>query len=247
MSAAPNDPASLNDPEALLEAWERAARMPPVARGAAVIAAAGMLPGTEAALDLPVGECAALAARVHAEAFGPVVACTLTCGSCAEMLDLELDLTGLPAPPDPVTTVSVAGRELILRAPTTRDLVEAAAVDDPRGLLVKRCVHSVAGADPDHAAADGGPGVPVDAVIDTAVEGLAGAAGVVLRAVCPGCGTDVQSGLDPGQLLWEQVAAAAERLIADVVALAGAYGWTEPDVLALPPARRAAYRQAAGR
>ncbi|HEY7430129.1 MAG TPA: hypothetical protein VH641_05275 [Streptosporangiaceae bacterium] len=251
-SASRRAPASLGDPVALLAVWERVAGVPPAARGAAVIAAAGLLPSEEAALDLPIGECAALAARAQAEAFGPVVACTLTCDSCAELLDLELDLAGLPAPPDPVATVSFADGELLLRAPTTRDLVDAAGADDPRRLLVERCVRERTGAGPREAAADGvtaddGPGSGVIAAIDAAVEELAGAAGLVLCALCPGCGADVRTDLDPGQLLWEQVTMAAERLVADVAALAGAYGWTEPDVLALSPARRAAYRQLAGR
>ena len=36
---------------------------------------------------------------------------------------------------------------------------------------------------------------------------------------------------------------AAERLFLDIDALARAYGWTEREILNLPPARRAAYLQ----
>jgi hypothetical protein len=202
---------SLRDPATLLTCWERAVGAAPVARGAALL---------DVPLDLPVGECAALAAEAYAQTFGPVVACTVGCGSCGERLELTVDLGALPLPAEPAT----GG----VRAPTTRDLVDAGVSDDPRALLASRC------------------GV-VDSATEEAAERLAGAAGRAVVTTCPGCGGQVRCGLDPAQLLAEQVEVAAVRLLGEVAALAAAYGWTEPEVLALPPARRAAYLRLAGR
>ncbi len=52
--------------------------------------------------------------------------------------------------------------------------------------------------------------------------------------------------LDVGALLWERVAQAAPVLLGEVAALARAFGWTEPDVLALGETRRHAYLALAG-
>ena len=62
-----------------------------------------------------------------------------------------------------------------------------------------------------------------------------------LEVVCAACGHRWEAGLDPGDLLWNDVRAQARNLLAQVHGLAHAYGWTEPEVLALSPARRAAY------
>ena len=59
----------------------------------------------------------------------------------------------------------------------------------------------------------------------------------------PGLRAHWAAPLDTGQLVWQQVRTAAERLLLDIDALARAYGWTEREMLSLPPARRAAYLQ----
>ena len=48
---------------------------------------------------------------------------------------------------------------------------------------------------------------------------------------------------DIGDMLWQKVRAAAERVLLDIDVLARAYGWTEREVLRLNPLRRAAYLQ----
>jgi hypothetical protein len=63
---------------------------------------------------------------------------------------------------------------------------------------------------------------------------------------CPACGTHQVLDLDIGRFLWREVSVAARRMLAEVHLLASAYGWAERDVLALSPARRAAYLELAG-
>jgi hypothetical protein len=85
-----------------------------------------------------------------------------------------------------------------------------------------------------------------DAIVDALsnrIESLDPGANVSFALQCPGCGAQWLAPLDCGQLVWQKVQAAAERLLLDIDALARAYGWTEPDVLALSPVRRAAYVQ----
>ncbi|MFC0031708.1 hypothetical protein ACFFMM_19490 [Micromonospora chaiyaphumensis] len=226
---------TLDDPGRLLAVWEAAATAPPAARGPVLLHAAGLLPDLDAALDLPVGTVAALAARLSVDSFGDPVDAVLTCG-CGEVLDVALPLdpvAGLPAG----DTGAVAGGTLRVRAPTARDLLAAGHSDDPLGTLLARCVRD----------ADGRPVAPGELTadqrraVDTAAEELAGAAAVVLRTRCPGCGDAVVAALDVTELLWERVTHRAPAVLAEVATLAAAYGWAEADILALPAGRRRAY------
>jgi hypothetical protein len=63
---------------------------------------------------------------------------------------------------------------------------------------------------------------------------------------CPACGHRWAPALDIAAYLWAEIDASARRLLHAVHMLAGAYGWTETDVLAVGPWRRHAYLQAVG-
>ncbi len=84
-------------------------------------------------------------------------------------------------------------------------------------------------------------------LVEEAFDELAGDAVPEVSASCPECGEQVTGVVDAARLLWEQVAASAPGLLRDVAALAAAYGWTEPEILALPPSRRSAYLRLANR
>lgn len=226
----------------VLSAWEAAATLPQPARGAALLARAGLVADLATALDLPVGQTAALAARLHADTFGDVVEGLVACGACATLLDVTVSLRGLPAAHGDATMVTPPdGRELRVRAPTTRDLLAARDRADPARALLAACVSDAAGAptDPDALGAD------ALELVDAAAEELAGPAAIVVRSTCPECGADVAASLDVAALLWDRVARAAGEALAEVAELAGAFGWSEGDVLALTPLRRAAYLELA--
>ena len=58
---------------------------------------------------------------------------------------------------------------------------------------------------------------------------------------CPTCGAVSQPVLDPAALVWREFAALARRLEDEVHVLARAYGWSEPEILALSEQRRRRY------
>ena len=58
---------------------------------------------------------------------------------------------------------------------------------------------------------------------------------------CVACGHDWRAAFDVAEHVWSDVDTAARRLLLDVHRLACAYGWREPDVLALSAARRHYY------
>jgi hypothetical protein len=226
------EPPSLRDPATLLRAWEAGLDAPPVARGAVMLQA---VLETDV-LGLPLPALAAIAVRCYEEAFGVHVEGVMDCETCGSRLEVTLRLPDVVrAPTDTEDTTPPPG--LQVRVPTTRDLLDAEASAHPADTLLDRCVTRRGRT---------GTGSPVlgqedrDAV-DRLLERLAGAALPLLRATCPECGSEAVAAVDPTALLAARVEAEVPALLADIAALARAFGWAEADVLALPPRRRAAY------
>jgi hypothetical protein len=63
----------------------------------------------------------------------------------------------------------------------------------------------------------------------------------VLGVHCEACGREGVAQVDAGVLLWDEIEARARELLYDVHRLARAYRWSEAEILALSPARRAGY------
>jgi hypothetical protein len=218
----------------LLTLWERGRGATPVECAAALLDA---LPDTGA--DLDVGSRDVLLARLLAAVAGPLVWARAACSSCGTALDVPVDVAAVAAlpvhAPGEGLTVEVDGAPVGFRLPTTGDLLALRNVvpEVARDLLLRRCL-----ALPD----DAGP-VPeaVADVVDAAMEAAAPAGAIDLLLTCTDCATTSAVALDVPLLLWVEVEACAATLMAQVHALAAAYGWTEPDVLALSPRRRAAY------
>jgi hypothetical protein len=233
------------EPRAVLAAWERGIDKDPVRRALALLTVLDgrpEFPSCEAA-EIDVGSRDVLLARVLAGLAGALVWTRAGCGCCGAELDVPVDvpaLAGLPVhPPGARFTTTVAGVEIAYRLPTTADLVAVHGLDprQARDTLLDRCLLS------GDAGTDAGTVEAVTAAMDQAAP--AGAA--ELLVVCPGCDARTPIALDLPTLLWDELAARAVDLIDEVHTLASAYGWTEAEVLALSPARRAAYLDLAGR
>ncbi len=67
----------------------------------------------------------------------------------------------------------------------------------------------------------------------------------LIDLTCPACGHGWTVALDIGSFLWTRWNALAKRLLREVHVLARAYGWREPDILALSWIRRQAYLEMA--
>jgi hypothetical protein len=237
----------LRDAGALLTAWETAASVSDVARAAVLVAHSGAV-SIDGVLDLSLASCARLAVSAYIDAFGAEAECTCICAACGEMIDIPLDLRDFdrtaPSAED-VVPIESGARTLVVQSLTTRDLLVAAGSPDPESELRRRCVRDVDGQalPPADLAA---LGVDDLTAVDAAADRLAGLASILLRMRCPGCGEDTTASLDPGVLIWERVAATAPLLLAEVAALARAFGWSEDAVLALGTARRRAYLELSG-
>ncbi|MGW0762317.1 hypothetical protein ACWD1Y_38585 [Streptomyces sp. NPDC002814] len=146
---------------------------------------------------------------------------------------------GAALPAERLVRVSEGGWEVEFRLPGVADLTAAARAADPRGELIARCLVSAAYAG-EVRAADALP-APVQHRIAEAVEAADPGADVTLNVACPECGQATRAELDIASYLWTELDAWARDVLLDVHLLATAYGWSEPEILALSPLRRRYY------
>jgi hypothetical protein len=133
-----------------------------------------------------------------------------------------------------------------MRPPTPADLLAAAEVPpgQARAVVLARCVLDARRGGRRVRAAD------LPARVQERVAQAAAAhdprADITFDVSCPECGHRTKALLDPGAFLWAELDAWARGTILDVSLLAAAYGWSEPEVLALSPFRRRHYLELSG-
>jgi hypothetical protein len=222
----------------LLDVWEAGRRRSAAARAAGLLAA--MMDARPAEIDdWPLGKRDARLLDVLVTSFDGRVAGTTLCEACGEALEVNVEADALRAAHaetgDEVTLDASDGRRFRARPPTNADLRRAercAGVDDARRVLLECC---------------GAGDLPAEQTRELAAL-LADAdpqADIRLALPCPGCGEEGELPLDLADHVWRRVELTARRLVGEVHALALAYGWSEPDVLALPPSRRRLYLELA--
>lgn len=190
-----------------------------------------------------------LAAR--ASTIGDTLDAVVNCPACGEPVSLEvpIDLLIDHQRTAPGSTVSSTrdGWQVTARMPTLADLVDAAAaptVDAARTTLVDRCIV--------HAELDGrsvsAPDVPDAIVVALAarLDELDPLIDPQFSLCCAECTASFVVPFDAAAYVHGELAARARYLVYEIDALARRYGWTEPEILALPPARRARYLELAG-
>ena len=168
------------------------------------------------------------------------------CPRCDEELEVGFEVGLLLRSPEQPTPseVEVEMGELRLRARplTTADLLAAedlGEVEDVARRLLERSL------------VDARRGTSMVSVEDLAADEVAALAQaladadplaeIVFALTCDACGHTFRQPLDPATFLAVELATHARRLLHEVHCLARAYGWREPDVLALSSRRRRAY------
>lgn len=229
--------------ELLLSLWESGIGCDRWARADALLSAIGDAgPHT-------LGQRTRALLRLHASLFGADVELISHCPACDAAAQFRVDcgalLESLPESSDTRThRLDVDGHALEFRLPTSADVAAASAEETDETFarrVIERCV-LVCTRDAFPSDVRESPAHVLDAV-SRRMEALDPGASLSFAIDCPSCRAHWDAPLDSGQLVWQKVRAAAERLFLDVDTLARAYGWTEQEVLGLPPVRRAAYLQ----
>ncbi|MGH6846881.1 MAG: hypothetical protein ACREC0_05440 [Methylocella sp.] len=222
----------------LLDIWEQGHGRGPVARTKLLLAAA--LPAVDeagrAALRVSAADVALL--QLRRAIFGPKLPAETACRRCAELLVFELDagtlIDGLASSSKRDAAVPDSIR---FREPTVADLAALAGIshaDTAQSRLASQCLLEIEHAEP-----------PSDAEI-AQIDTLYGQGVIRLRMDCAACGQAWNEDFDIAAYLWEEIAQRAQARLDEIHVLATSYGWSEPQILALSDARRAAYLQRCG-
>lgn len=159
---------------------------------------------------------------------------------CREPLDLALDLRSFAAADFPERIAwREGGGDLVLRLPTGSD--QERWCGEPPGdfaAMAASLVVEVAG----------GPRPERWEVPEPWLEALSQRLGEAdpltdlrIESRCPACGRDTAMELDLEAMLLASLAKEQKRLFRDIHRLASAYHWSEAEILALSPGRRARY------
>ncbi|MEQ8967311.1 MAG: hypothetical protein RID91_15970 [Azospirillaceae bacterium] len=230
----------------LLRLWESGAGRTPLARAVLLAAAAT---GDAAPWDLPLPRRDRAILDLRRRLFGNRLPVDCACPACGARLETALDLSALDeatggdvASDEEEATVTVASDvgnaagPIRLRLPTSADLFAALAGPGPAEAARARLVARLA--------APAGDGALSDAMLPACARALAEADPLIdpeIGFACPDCGADGRAPLDLPALVWAEIDNAARHLMHDIHDLARAYHWGEAAILALSPARRAAY------
>ncbi len=235
----------------LLEIWERGITQALSARALSLLAAACPEMTPDQIATLSIGERDARLLGLRESLFGPDLEALVACPECGERLQLtfstrELLSDSKPAP-DGEVALSVAGYNLQLRSPNTKDLLAAGGQEDlaeGRNQILQSCLLS---------ARCGGAAVDFEQlpteVLDAAVQKIAEIdplADIRMSVSCPACKHKWRAAFDIVSFLWAEVEAWSGRILNEVHTLASAYGWCERDILALSSMRRQFYLDMVG-
>lgn len=234
----------------LLDVWERNLGATPVQHALGLLASAHADIPEDVLGDLSIGRRDAELLKLRESLFGPEMAAVVNCPDCNERLEatfLTTDMQSklLPEGQPETLALSIAGYAIEFRLPTSQDAAIAAEKKDPISggdAILRRCLLSVKRA--------GQPIQPEELPTEVAesvvhrIEEADPLADVQVSIVCPHCGHQWQSAFDIVSFLWSEIDAWAQQTLSDVHVLASSYGWNEPEILAMSPARRQFYLQA---
>lgn len=227
----------------VLDLWEQGVNRHPLDRALLLLQYACPEESFESLCDWSVGARDARLLALRRATFGDRIESYAECPDCRSGLEFDLSCEGLlgsAATSSSIwATVEQGGRSWELRGPTSRDLADAAAVQDleaARRLILSRCVRREAQM------------LDLSQWTDELQEALTGRlsevdplAEILIDLSCQVCGRQWQSLFDVAGFLWHEVQVRGRRLLQEIDLLARTYGWTEGEILRLSEQRRSLY------
>ncbi len=218
------------DDHVALELVERGERLTPLDR-AVLLAATLDNVSPKLAADLPVDIRDRLFIDARIANFGADISFFARCPNCGEGNEADFDLKALPGAVEAgMAAACVAGNEIMLRAPTSAEIAAALLRGDQAGLTVA-IAGTAARPEDSHWVSE----------LEDALAETFPLLDIRFDLACGACGDVVSTRFDIASWLWREIEGVATRAIDAVDRLARAYGWTEREILALSPRRRARY------
>lgn len=226
--------ATVSGAEAVLRIWERGRREHPVDRALTTLAVLSGHSRRELA-ELPVEDRDRRLLAQRAALFGPTMVAVSACPACGCAVDVSVRAED-EAPGPATVQVDVGDGPVQVRMPTSLDLAAIAGcadVDAARDLLLRRLL----GTDD--------PAPDLVRAAEAELDRRAGVSAGLVGLICPDCEVAWSVELDVAAFVWRELEILAGRLLRDVDTLARRYGWSEREILALSPDRRAYYLELA--
>lgn len=192
--------------------------------------------------ELPISDVDALVLRLRQRIIGDVVSAEQVCAApgCHARVDITFSIEAYlehhqPAAPPAFLPAGDEGwyrlsdAEVQFRLPRAADQLAIARAAAPEQALLALCVRP--------------PEVPgqVRDRIEAVMEAMAPSLCSELEGLCPQCGERVAATFDPIQYMLRELRDRSALLYEEVSAIAHFHHWSEAEILALPPARRARY------
>jgi len=208
-----------------------------VSRGLLLAGAAWPDGSPDACAALPIGVRDRLLIVLRVRTFGPSMAVRFRCPACSADLIATVDLGAVlaehPTTPPSTVRLEVNGQAIEARLPSSDDLLATTGLApfEAEWALYDRCL--VAAASGDRRA--------LRQHVADAIALADPLTGFEVELECTNCGTRCPETFDIVSAFWKEIEVRADRTAREIDALAEAYGWTEAEVLALSPSRRARY------
>jgi hypothetical protein len=222
----------------LLSVWEQGRARSPVHRARLLAEVTGPRPA-----EMTVGRRDGLLMDLHGALFGTSVSAVAHCPGCGEPCEVGFDLGDVRVPPPEAAPAPVevahGGYRVRARPPTIDDLASIEHTAAAREALLGRCVldawHGAEPVTPEDLPGD------VVALLGERLSEADPQADIRLALTCPACAHPWSTVFDIVAFLWHAIEARACQLVAEVHALASAYGWPESEILAMSAGRRSLY------
>lgn len=238
----------------ILSIWEFGLRQHPVERALTVLAVVNPQLSRAHLLASSVGQRDAALLAIREQVFGSSFASYAECPQCRVALEFAFSANDIRVGAAPtagdgqVFTFERDGYKIQARLPDSNDqlaIVSCGDVASARALLLQRCIVSVAyqGVAMNTKNMKDTDGLPesVIAALGEAIVERDPQAEIRLKLVCPSCEHQWFAVFDILTFLWQEITTHARRILRDVHVLASAYGWSEPEILALSAMRRRFY------
>jgi hypothetical protein len=157
--------------------------------------------------------------------------------ACGEAFEFELPLRSLAggeADTVPLRILLGDGRVLTMRRPTGEDLRRWRAAQPVSRAETLRLML-------DALVLEGQLEPDDEATVSTSIAAMDPLVDFTVSCHCPACGAPSEVPIDLEELALDRLAGRQRALLQEVHRFASFYGWTESEVLAVPPARRARY------
>jgi hypothetical protein len=216
----------------LLDGWERVRGQPMPLRAAALVALLTEQPLPDVMRWSVTRRDQALF-DFRAQTFGDSVDAVTACPDCSEQLEMQIALPQIMPPRirrprSEFRTFRIGNARIRCREPNSDDLMAVASLRDvheARARLIARCVQS------------DNPDLRERAAALMANEH----SDVQLALTCPACAHTWRAPFDIATFVWRELDDWAHRTLHEIHVIAGAYGWSESDILRLSPTRRQTY------